>query len=81
MGGSKLKLSQRKKKTLSQIVSSPLSLDSDSALLYTSLTSQSLPESWTVAAMDPLTLVKLVVVSQDSHPRVDATITFAVHHH
>ncbi len=69
MGGNKLKLSHRKKK--------PALLLS----LHTSLTNQSLPESWTVAAMDPLTLVKLVVVSQDSHPWIDATITLAVHNH
>ena len=87
MGGSKLRLSHRKKKPhLSLIVSVPLSscpLLRVTTLpsLHTSLLTESLPESWMMAASDPLTVVKLRVVPQVPHPRVDTLITVAVHDH
>ena len=46
-----------------------------------SLLTESLPESWMMAASDPLTVVKLRVVPQVPHPRVDTLITVAVHDH
>lgn len=85
MGGNKLRLSHRKRKSqLSLVVSLPLSLYSSLKInslssLHSSLLSQPLPESWTIAAKDPLTLVKLRVVCQDFHPQVDPLITLAVH--
>ena len=85
MGGNKLRLSYRKRKSqLSLVVSLPLSLYSSLKInslssLHSSLLSQPLPESWTIAAKDPLTLVKLRVVCQDFHPQVDPLITLAVH--
>ena len=66
MGGNKLKLSHQKKK--------PALLLS----LHTSLTNDWI---WLNLNHGQWMLVKLVVVSQDSHPWIDATITLAVHNH
>ena len=81
----KIVSSKEKASPLSHCVSTTLFLSIVKSY-YPSLTShslltESLPESWMMAASDPLTVVKLRVVPQVPHPRVDTLITVAVHDH
>ena len=60
--------------TLKYYLSQPtLSIDT-----LSSLPPQSLPESWTVAAKHPLTIVKLRILNTTGVPRVDVVITVSV---
>ena len=85
MGGHKLHFyhAKRKKPTCaSLVVSFPLKYYLSQPRLsidtLSSLPPQSLPESWTVAAKHPLTIVKLRILNTTGVPRVDVVITVSV---
>ena len=87
MGGHKLCFYHCKKKKAtctSLVVSFPLTYYTSrpTSLLKTlhSLPPQSLPESWTIAAKQALTIVKLRVLNMTGVPRVDVVIIVSVQH-
>ena len=75
-------LRRKKPKCTSLAVSFPLKYYLSQPTLsigtLSSLPPQSLPESWTVAAKHPLTIVKLRILNTTGVPRVDVVITVSV---
>lgn len=77
------KNARQKKQRSPLVVSLPISLYKGPVQslqsLHSCLASQSLPQSWTIAATEPLTIVKLRVSPTSLTPKVDVVITLAIH--
>ncbi len=85
MGGQKLLFYRKKSKNqqTALVVSIPISLylsrQTTPESLH-SLVAESLPEQWTIAVKNPLTIVKLRVQHTCDSPKVDVIITLCVQH-